>query len=126
VEDEAIVREWVREILQSCHYQVLEAANGVEALKVWDGQSGNIDLLLTDMVMPEGLSGADLARQLKIRQPNLKVIYTSGYSAEVMGRESGLPGGPFLAKPYAAPQLAQLVRDCLDAQPGTQPVSTAA
>ncbi len=120
VEDEAILREWVREILQSCHYQVLEAANGVEALKVWDEQNGKIDLLVTDMVMPEGLTGGDLARQLMSRQPRLKVIYTSGYSDEVMGNDAGLPPGPFLPKPYPAPQLAQLVRDCLDARPGAE------
>ena len=116
VEDESILREWVSDILQRCDYQVLAAANGVEALKVWEEQDGKIDLLLTDMVMPEGLTGGDLARQLKIRQPQLKVIYTSGYSDEIMGNETGLPDGPFLPKPYPAPQLAKLVRDCLDAK----------
>jgi two-component system cell cycle sensor histidine kinase/response regulator CckA len=116
VEDEAIVREWVKEILEKCDYQVVEAAHGVEALKVWDEQNGKIDLLITDMIMPEGLTGGDLARQLKIRQPHLKVIYTSGYSSEIVSNEAGLPAGPFLPKPYASPQLAQLVRDCLDAK----------
>ena len=102
------------------------AANGVEALKIWDEQNRKIDLLLTDMVMPEGLTGGDLARQLKGRCPELRVIYTSGYSAEIMGSDAGLPEGPFLPKPYAAPRLAQLVRDCLDAKPGAKPVETAA
>ena len=77
-------------------------------------RNGKIDLLLTDMVMPEGMTGGDLARQLKSRQPSLKVIYTSGYSAEIMGSDGGLPEGPFLPKPYPAPELAKLVRDCLD------------
>jgi nitrogen-specific signal transduction histidine kinase len=115
VEDEAIVRQWVKEILVGCDYRVVEAAHGVEALKVWDEQEGKIDLLITDMVMPEGLTGGELAQRLKSKQPLLKIIYTSGYSAEIMGNAAGLPEGPFLAKPYASPQLARMVRDCLDA-----------
>jgi two-component system cell cycle sensor histidine kinase/response regulator CckA len=114
VEDEEILREWVKEILQECDYQVVEAANGVDALKIWEGRGGKIDLLLTDMVMPEGMTGSELAKQLKARQPELKVIYTSGYSAEIMENEADLHDTPFLPKPYAAPQLARMVRDCLD------------
>jgi two-component system, cell cycle sensor histidine kinase and response regulator CckA len=115
VEDETILRLWVKEILENCDYRIVEASNGAEALKVYDDQNGKIDLLLTDMVMPEGMTGGDLARQLRLRQPALKVIYTSGYSAEIMGNDKGLPDGPFLSKPYPAPQLAKMVRDCLDA-----------
>ena len=113
-EDEPVLREWVKEILQSCGYRVVEAANGVEALKAWDEQAGKIDLLLTDMVMPEGMTGHDLATQLKTRQPQLKVIYTSGYSAEIMGGDSEMRDAVFLPKPYPAPQLARLIRDSLD------------
>ena len=101
-------------------------ANGVEALKVWDEQNGKIDLLLTDMVMPEGMTGHDLARQLKSRQPDLKVIYTSGYSAEIMGSDAELRDAPFLPKPYPAPQLTKLVRDCLDAKVAAPAVPVAA
>lgn len=115
VEDETILRLWVKEILENCHYRIIEASNGTEALKVYDDQNGKIDLLLTDMVMPEGMTGGDLARQLKSRQPKLKVIYTSGYSAEIMSNDKALPEGPFLSKPYPAPQLAKMVRECLDA-----------
>ncbi|HZV36390.1 MAG TPA: response regulator [Verrucomicrobiae bacterium] len=115
VEDETILRLWVKEILENCDYRIVEASNGAEALKVYDAQNGKIDLLLTDMVMPEGMTGGDLARQLKTRQPKLKVIYTSGYSAEIMGNDKGLPDGPFLSKPYPAPQLAKMVREALDA-----------
>ena len=120
VEDEPSLRVWVKEILQSCDYKVLEASNGLDALKVWDEQNGKVDLLLTDMVMPEGMTGGDLARQLRTRQPQLRVIYTSGYSSEILGNQSELPDGPFLAKPYPAPQLTKLVRDCLDSRPGTK------
>ena len=114
-EDEPMLRELVRELLRQTGYRVLEAANGVEALKVWDEHNGEIDLLLTDMVMPEGLSGRELAQQLKSRSPDLPVIYTSGYSAEVMGEDADLTGMHFLAKPYQAPQLMKLVADCLEA-----------
>jgi CheY-like chemotaxis protein len=121
VEDEPILREWVREILQTNGYRIIEAGNGVEALKVWDEKAGKFDLLLTDMVMPEGLTGRDLARQLRSREPRLKVIYTSGYSEEIMGGDTELRDAPFLPKPYAAPELVKLVRDCLDAEPAAAP-----
>jgi two-component system cell cycle sensor histidine kinase/response regulator CckA len=93
---------------------VVEASTGVEALRIWDEFNGEIDLLLTDMVMPEGLSGTELARQLKQRHPGLRVIFTSGYSAEIMGSENLPEGAQFLPKPYHPPQLARLVREALD------------
>ena len=114
VEDEKALRELVREVLRSYDYRVIEAASGVEALRVWDEHDGEIDLLFTDMVMPEGLTGSDLAAQLKQRKPELKVIFTSGYSPEVLGREFGPEDTAFLSKPYLPPQLGQLVRQCLD------------
>ena len=114
VEDEPLLRELARIILKDYQYQVLEAGNGVEALKVWEEHQGNIDLLLTDMVMPEGMTGRELAEELKKRKPGLKVIYTSGYSADVMGGELSLDETRFLQKPYAPPLLASTVRECLD------------
>jgi two-component system cell cycle sensor histidine kinase/response regulator CckA len=99
--------------LKDYDYEVVEAGSGVEALKVWDERKGQIDLLLTDMVMPEGVSGRELAETLRARKPSLKVIFTSGYSSEVMG-ESSLGDIRFLQKPYPPPQLAQTVRECLD------------
>jgi len=116
VEDEPLVREWVREVLLQSNYRVLEAGNGNEALKIWDDQNGKIDLLLTDMVMPEGMTGRELAEQLKSRDPLLKVIYSSGYSSEIMGSDAELRDSTFLPKPYSAPQLARLIRNCLDAE----------
>jgi two-component system cell cycle sensor histidine kinase/response regulator CckA len=117
VEDEAVLRELVREVLKQHHYRVVEAGTGVEALRLWDEFNGEIDLLLTDMVMPEGMSGIELATQLKRRNPALRVIYTSGYSAEIMGAEFSQPGAFFLPKPYFPLQLAQLVRQALDSPP---------
>jgi len=114
VEDEPVLREMVCEILKQYDYQVIEAGSGVEALRVWDEFDGRVDLLLTDMVMPEGMTGRELACQLKKRKPELKVIYSSGYSTEY-GREFGHHDTVFLAKPYMPPQLARTVQQSLDA-----------
>jgi len=115
VEDEPVLRELARMILQEYDYQVLEAGTGKEALGVWDEHQGKVDLLLTDMVMPEGMTGRELADQLKNRKPGLKIIYTSGYSAEIMGANLDNRHVRFLQKPYPPPQLAQAIRECLDA-----------
>ncbi len=124
VEDEAALREFVREVLGQYEYKVIEAGTGVEALKAWDEHDGRIDLLLTDMVMPEGMTGSEVAAQLRCRKPELKVIFTSGYSAEVLGRHFGQSDITFLPKPFRPPQLAQTVRDCLDSEAlGPQPVA---
>ncbi|HEV2391890.1 MAG TPA: response regulator [Verrucomicrobiae bacterium] len=114
VEDEPVLRELVCEVLQQYDYQVIQAASGVEALRIWDEFNGEIQLLLTDMVMPEGMTGKELAAQLKKRKPDLKVIYSSGYSPEIMGRDFGQSDTVFLSKPYVPPQLARAVRQCLD------------
>ena len=115
VEDEAVVREFVSEVLRQHDYHVIEAGSGVEALKVWDKHEGKLDLLLTDIIMPEGINGRELAVELKKRKPELKVVYTSGYSPEIIGRDFERGDTNFLAKPYAAPRLAQVVRRALDA-----------
>jgi CheY-like chemotaxis protein len=114
VEDEPVLRELVREILTGYEYRVIEAGSGVEALRLWDEYDGKVDLLLTDMVMPEGLNGSELAEQLKRRKPDLKIIFTSGYSSDAVGRDFNQEEALFLAKPYLPPQLAHLVRRCLD------------
>ncbi|MGA3283830.1 MAG: response regulator [Verrucomicrobiota bacterium] len=120
VEDETGLLELVRNVLQGYHYRVLAASSGVEALQIWDEHNGRIDLLLTDMIMPGGMTGNDLAAKLRKQKPGLKVIYTSGYSSELTGRDSGANNTTFLAKPYLPLQLAQAVRKCLDASPESQ------
>ena len=102
-------------ILELCGYHIHQAQNGVEALKVWERHKDEIDLLLTDMVMPEGISGRQLAERLQKDRPGLKVIYTSGYSPGMAGKDIALlEGFNFLAKPYPPSRLAQVVRECLD------------
>ena len=115
VEDETGLLELVRNVLQGYHYQVLAASSGVEAVRVWEEHNGRVDLLLTDMIMPGGMTGNDLATKLRKQKPGLKVIYTSGYSSELMGKDSGASDTSFLAKPYLPLELAQAVRKCLDA-----------
>jgi signal transduction histidine kinase/ActR/RegA family two-component response regulator len=115
VEDEPSLRELVVRILELCGYHIYQAGNGVEALQVWEQHKEEIDLLLTDMVMPEGISGRQLAERLQKEDPGLKVIYTSGYSPGMAGKDIALLDGfNFLAKPYPPSRLAQVVRECLD------------
>jgi signal transduction histidine kinase/ActR/RegA family two-component response regulator len=117
VEDEEALRELVREILECQGYHVLEAASGVEALRVWEAQGRKVDLLLSDIVMPEGMSGRELAGKLQEADPSLPVILTSGYSQDMIERDSVLDERiRFFSKPYHPAQLAQAVRETLDAR----------
>lgn len=115
VEDEPALRELVREILQFHGFDVVEAVHGKDALRIWPERKGDIDLLLTDMVMPEGVSGLALAKQLKSERPELKVIYTSGYSMDLFDADQKLADGfNFLPKPYHPQTLIKTIRECLD------------
>jgi PAS domain S-box-containing protein len=115
VEDEKDLRELVCSLLRHYGYRVLEAGHGKAALEVWRSHAHEIDLLLTDMMMPEGISGWELAAKLQAERPSLKVIYTSGYSVDLLARDGELGEGVhFLPKPYQPHVLAKTVRDCLD------------
>jgi CheY-like chemotaxis protein len=115
VEDEPKLRASVQNVLSRLGYRVLEAATGFEALEVWNQQRDGIHLLLTDMVMPGGMTGKELGERLLKENPKLKVIYASGYSAEVAGKDFPLEEGVnFLTKPFQAQKLAQAIRRCLD------------
>ncbi len=114
VEDEPSLRHLVRNVLSRMGYRILEAPTGVTALDIWKQQKDDIQLLLTDMVMPDGISGTDLAQQLRKDNPDLKVIITSGYSAEMAGQDFELQEGVnFLSKPFNPRQLAEIVRKSL-------------
>jgi CheY-like chemotaxis protein len=115
-EDEDILREMVVQVLKIQGYTVLQAASGRDALEVWERANRPVDLLLTDLVMPGGIMGSELAERLSSQSPRLKVIYTSGYSPGMAGRDASLlEGRNFLPKPYSIGKLAQFVRECLDA-----------
>jgi len=114
-EDEDTLREMVVHVLKTQGYTVLEAKSGRHALEVWKCADRPIDLLLTDMVMPGGIMGRELAERLSGMCPRLKVIYTSGYSPGMAGKDASLlEDRNFLPKPYSVGKLAQFVRECLD------------
>jgi two-component system, cell cycle sensor histidine kinase and response regulator CckA len=122
VEDEDAVRSCVCAILKAKGYNILTANNGVEALTVWREKRDQVDLLLTDMVMPEGMTGTELAAKLISDRPELPVIYTSGYSNELAVPQSSLPaGGRFLAKPYQSKLLVETIREALDGHAVPEP-----
>ena len=126
VEDEPVLREMAHTILENCGYRILEAGSGVEALNVWERHQQSIDLVVTDMVMPEGISGMDLAQRLRIAKPNLKIVFASGYSMDDMDTDFIRNGqAAFLQKPYTHITLAKAVRDCLDTTEGETRVDAA-
>jgi PAS domain S-box-containing protein len=115
VEDERPVRELVARVLQKYGYKIWQAASGHDALGVWQEYKDDISLLLTDLVMPGNMNGHELAEKLWAEQPGLKVIFTSGYSADIVGKNFKLdPELNFLQKPYHPQTLALTVRRCLD------------
>jgi PAS domain S-box-containing protein len=117
VEDEAPVRELVCNLLISQGYRVLQAESGTEAIEIWRGSKEHVDLLLTDLVMPNQMNGRELAEKLWAERPHLKVIFTSGYSVDVIGADFVLQRGiNYLQKPYPPKKLAVMVRDCLDSK----------
>jgi two-component system, cell cycle sensor histidine kinase and response regulator CckA len=115
VEDETAVRSVMCRLLERHGYRVFAAESGTAALAVWHEHRAIIDLLVTDMVMPGGIGGRELANQLRAEQPALKVIHCSGYTDEMLGPDSPLRDAhSFLAKPFDHPAFLRRVRDCLD------------
>jgi two-component system cell cycle sensor histidine kinase/response regulator CckA len=115
VEDEDTVRTLSHRALSTLGYSVLAALSGADALGVAERHPGPIDLVLTDVVMPE-LGGRELVRQLAAVRPGMKVLYISGYSDEAIAQHGVLdPGTAFLQKPFTPDRLASKVREVLDA-----------
>ncbi|MES1207114.1 MAG: ATP-binding protein [Pseudomonadota bacterium] len=116
-EDDDRVRAVLRAMLRKQGYGVLEAANAGEAMLIFERRAKQIDLLLTDVVMPR-LSGRKLVERLYAMRPDLKVIYMSGYNDDFVFSQGVLePGAAFLPKPIRPEMLAQKVREVLDAPP---------
>ena len=117
VEDEPVVREFITSSLTRNGYRVVQAASGADALVKWKVLTHSVGLLLTDMVMPEGLSGTTLAKHLIRRQPGLRVVYTSGYSPDAVANGHALREGVnFLAKPFTQDRLLSTVRNALNSR----------
>ncbi len=124
VEDEHSVRALACKTLERAGYRVFTAADGPSAQAVWIREKERIDLLFTDMVMPNGLSGHDLAEQFLSERPDLRIIYASGYSIEVAA-----PGflesetQVFMPKPYLPTELLAVIRRCLGVAPALHAAS---
>ena len=113
VEDEEQLRGLAAHVLKWHGYQVIEAEGATQALEIWREKAACIDLVLTDIIMRGGMSGPDLCKEMRQTRPQLKVVYTSGYSAGRSGHDVALWSGPtFVAKPYMPDRLVQAVQDC--------------
>ncbi len=126
VEDDHSLRTLVRNSLKRLGYHIFEAANGAAALETWREHHATIGLLLTDIMMPGGLTGTALAQELRKTNAELPVLYMTGYSPEIVDQGNGLQlkdGLNFLPKPFDAEKLARTVRGCLDAGRSHPPAS---
>lgn len=112
VEDDEPVRKIARMLLERKEYRVFDAASGPAALELFRDCPERVDIVVTDMVLPGGLTGLDVAEKLRERQPSLEVILTSGYSIALAGKEL-VPSDHvhFLPKPYSTAQLLNAVQE---------------
>jgi PAS domain S-box-containing protein len=113
VEDDARVRRVTVSRLEQLGYRILEAENGPQAVNVL-ARHPDVDLLFTDIIMPGGMTGTDLAREVRTRNPNMKVLFTSGYAEPQVLRQGRVHDDEWIKKPYTAANLARKLRDVLD------------
>jgi CheY-like chemotaxis protein len=114
VEDEPLILRMAKRVLSDLGYTVLTAGDGYEALETLERHAGDVQLLITDLIMPK-MSGRELAARVTASRPEIRVLYSSGYAADAMGEEGVLGEGiNFLAKPYRPSTLADAVREVLD------------
>ena len=117
VEDERDLREIVTRTLNLNGYRVFQAVDGQNALQIWAEYKNEIDLVFTDIIMPGGLNGRELAERLWADKPALKVIFSSGYGADALGKNFKLdPRLNYLQKPYLPQTLSRVIRRCLDGE----------
>jgi PAS domain S-box-containing protein len=115
VEDERDLREIVTRTLNRHGYRVFQAVDGNSALEIWADYKDEIDLVFTDVIMPGGLNGREMAEKIWTDKPDQKVIFSSGYGAEALGKDFKLDAElNYLQKPYLPQALARMVRRCLD------------
>lgn len=117
VEDERDLREMVTLTLNRHGYRVFQAVDGPSALEIWKEYKKEISLVFSDVVMPGGINGRNLAERIRAEKPSQKIIFSTGYGTEVLGKDFALdPELNFLPKPYLPQQLALIIRRCLDAK----------
>jgi PAS domain S-box-containing protein len=117
VEDERDLRDFVARELRRHGYRVFEAVDGPSALKIWEEYKNEIKLVFTDIIMTGGLNGREIAEHIWRERPKMKVIFTSGYGADTLGKDFKLDAGIlYLQKPYLPQTLTKTIRDCLDAK----------
>jgi two-component system cell cycle sensor histidine kinase/response regulator CckA len=121
VDDEDSIRRLVRTILEGMGYVVLDAGNGLEGLAVCRAHEGPIDILISDVTMPE-LDGRDLAASARELRPDLKVLLMSAHSEEVVFERRVAPGTAFLQKPSTSMVLERKLRATLDSHPISAPL----
>jgi DNA-binding response OmpR family regulator len=116
VEDEAFVRNVTREILQAAGYRVLTAGDGVAARRLYDEFAPEVDLLLTDMILPGG-NGGELAARIRRQDPELRVLFVTGYADQIVVLKDA--GDEYLLKPFCSEVLLRKVAELMD-EPGAQ------
>jgi CheY-like chemotaxis protein len=120
VEDEDNLRRLARHYLERQGYKILEAEDGLAALQITAGYRGDIDLLLTDVIMP-GMNGRQLAASITANRPEIRVLYMSGYTENAIGQNGQIDAGiNLLQKPFSLPALKDKVREVLDSEPTPQ------
>ena len=118
VEDERDLRDFVSRELRRHGYRIFEAVDGPSALKTWREYKDQINLVFTDVIMTGGMNGREVAEQIWAENPKMKVIFSSGYGADTLGKDFKLdPGIQYLQKPYLPQTLTKTIRSCLDAKP---------
>ena len=123
VEDDELVRNFVTTQLQSLGYKTIDAADGPAALASIDN-GAKFDLLFTDVILPNGMTGRQLADEVAKRRPGIKVLYTSGYTDNAIVHQGRLdPGVLLLSKPYRKSQLAKMIRQALGDRGRTAKIS---
>jgi len=114
-EDDDKVRAYTVDVLKELGYRVMEADNGAAALQALEMASEPIDLLFTDVILPGGMTGADIAQQARAQQPGLRILFATGYARNAIIHHGRLdPGVELLTKPFTYAELAAKVRDMLD------------